>query len=166
MTEKNIVVSGLTVSYEGLFNVLELYKIFDDWQKKNNYDKTERESIEYVKPEGKYIELRMEPARKESDYVRFELRVHIVMENIKETVVDIDGEKKKMNEGKVTIAFDAWLETDYEEAWSTRPNLYFLRLLIDKYIYKIYSDKFSGQLRGEVNELATHVKSFLNLYKY
>jgi len=166
MTEKNIVVSGLTVGYEGLFNVLELYKILDDWQKKNNYDKTERESMEYVKPEGKYIELRIEPARKESDYVRFVISVHIVMENLKEAVVDTDGEKKKMHEGKVTMVFDAWLETDYEEAWSTRPNLYFLRLLIDKYIYKIYSDKFSGQLRGEVNELATQVKSFLNLYKY
>jgi len=97
MAEKQIVVSGLRVEYEGLFKPDELYRIMDDWQKKHNYDKTERESKEYVKPEGKYIELRMEPYRKESDYVKFIIKIHIVMENLRETVVEIDGQKEKMH---------------------------------------------------------------------
>jgi len=166
MAEKNIALTGLTVSYEGLFNVFELYKIVDDWQKKHNYDKTEKQSIEYIRPEGKYIELEMEPYRKESDYVKFVIKIKMVMENLKETVVEIDDEKKKMHEGKVTVVFDAWLETDYEEAWHTKPGIYFLRILIDKYIYKIYTEKFLGDLRAEVNDLMTQIKSFLNLYKY
>ncbi len=166
MAERNIAVSGMVVSYEGLFNVFELYKILDDWQKKHNYDKTEKESIEYVKPEGKYIELKLEPARKESDYVKFVISIHIQMEGLKETVVEIDGEKKKMHEGRVTVTFDAWLLTDYEEAWHTKAGIYFLRLIVDKYFYKIYTDKFLSTLRGEVSELSTQIKSFLNLYKY
>jgi len=166
MSEKQLVVGGLTISYEGLFNPSDLYKIIDDWQKKHNYDKTEKESIEYVRPEGKYIELRMEPCRKESDYVKFIIKIHIVMENLKERVVEIEGQKEKMYEGKITINFEGWIETDYEEAWYTKPGIFFLRVLIDKYIYKIYTEKFAAGLRAEVNELSTQVKSFLNLYKY
>lgn len=165
MTEKQNV-GKTSVQYEGLFNVFELYKILDDWQKKNNYDKTEKETIEYVKPEGKYIELHLEPYRKESDYVKFVIKIDIVMEGVKDVVVEIDDEKKNMQEGKVAIDFEAWLETDYEETWSMRPGIYFLRILVDKYVYKIYTGKFSSKLKVEFNELASQVKSFLNLYKY
>jgi len=166
MTEKQIVVSGLAVSYEGIFSPRELYRIIDDFQKKHNYDKTEKESIEYVRPEGKYIELKMEPYRKETDYVKFIIKMHVIMENLKETVVEVDGQKENMYEGKVTINFEGWIETDYEQAWTTKASIYFLRILVDKYIYKIYSEKFAAGVRAEVNELATQVKSFLNLYKF
>jgi len=166
MAEKQIIAPAITVSYEGLFNVFELYKILDEWQKKHNYDKTEKESIEYIKPEGKYIELSLEPSRKESDYVKFVIKIHIRMDNIKETVVEIDEQKERMQEGKISITFEGWIETDYEEAWHTKAGIYFLRILVDKYVYKLYTSKFAEGLKAEVNELSTQVKSFLNLYKY
>ena len=165
MAEK-VKVNSKTVEYEGLFNVRELYKILDDWQKKNNYDKNEMESVEYVKPEGKHIEIHAEPYRKESDYVKFVMAIDIVMTNVKDVVVEIDGEKNNMNEGKVTIDFEAWLETDYEEHWQMKPGTYFLRILVDKYIYKLYTSRFSKRLAEELDEISNQVKSFLNLYKY
>jgi len=165
MAEKQSI-GKTSIGYEGLFNVFELYKILDDWQKKNNYDKTEKESIEYIKPEGKYIELHLEPYRKESDYVKFVIKIDITMENVKETVVEIDDEKKNMHEGKVSIDMEAWLETDYEGTWQMKPGIYFLRILVDKYIYKIYTGKFSSALKKEFDQLSAQVKSFLNLYKY
>ena len=155
-----------SISYEGLFNVFELYKILDDWQKKHNYDKTEKEVTEYIKPEGKYIELHLEPYRKESDYVKFVIKIDITMQNVKEKIVEMDDEKKKMHEGKVDIDFEAWIISDYEDAWQVKPGVYFLRILVDKYIYKIYTNKFAGKLAGELEDLTNQIKSFLNLYKY
>lgn len=165
MTEK-INVGDRSVTYSGIFNMYDVYKILDDWQKKNNYDKTEKESKEFITPEGKYLEFYLEPARKESDYVRFVIKINIKVRNLKETVVEIDGEKRNMHEGELEIGFGAWLDTDYEEAWSTKPGLYFLRILMDKYIYKMYTSKFVGKLKGEMDELVNQVKSFLNLYKF
>ncbi len=165
MAEKQEV-GSTSVQYEGIFDVYELYKILDDWQKKNNYDKTEKESVEFVKPEGKYIELHLEPYRKETDYVKFVVKIDMIMENVKDIVIEVDDEKKNINEGKVSINFESWLISDYEEAWHTRPGIYFLRVLVDKYIYKIYTGKFAGKLKQEMNDLVTQAKSFLNLYKY
>jgi len=64
------------------------------------------------------------------------------------------------------MIFDGYVETDYENRWENKPIFYFLRALIDKYIYRIYTDKFESMLVADVHHLHTRIKSFLNLYRY
>ncbi len=164
--EKRLVIKGMLLKYEGLFGVLDLYKLIDDWTKENGYDKFEKESTEYVKPEGKYIEMRLEPYKKVSDYVQNRIVLLIFMKDVKEADVEIDRKKHKLNKGNLAINFDAYLETDYEHRWEQKPTLFFIRTLVDKYIYKIYTQKFESNLKNDVNSLHTAIKSFLNLYRY
>ena len=77
-----------------------------------------------------------------------------------------DGKKVKLNKGDIQMIFDAFLETDYENRWETKPMYYFLRTLVDKYIFRVYTGKFVGNLAADVKDLHTRIKSFLNLYKY
>jgi hypothetical protein len=164
--EKRLVIKGMLLKYDGLFSVLDLYKIIDDWLKENGYDKVEKENIEYVKPEGKYIEMRLEPYRKVSDYVQNRIVMKIIMTNIKEVDIDIDRKKRRLNKGEIAINFDAYLETDYAQRWEQKPVLFFIRTLVDKYVYKIQTQKFEDSLKTDTTNLHTAVKSFLNLYRY
>lgn len=164
--EKRLVIKGMLLKYDGLFSVPDLYKIIDDWIKENGYDKFERETIEYVKPEGKYIELRLEPYKKVSDYVQNRIVIKAIIKDIKEVDVEIDKKKHRLNRGEVNLIFDAYLETDYEQRWEQKPVLFFIRTLVDKYIYKIYTARFEDVLKKDVQSMHTSIKSFLNLYRY
>ena len=166
MPEQKLVVEGIEVGYEGIFNIKEIYKIIDDWVKDYDYDKVEKVSTEYVRPEGKYVELILEPEKKVSDFVKNIIKVKIIARNLKDVEIEQDGMKKSMQEGNMLITFTGVLETDYEGKWEQKASIFFLRVLVDKYIYKFYTDKFESGLARDVNELSTQVKSFLNLYKY
>ncbi|MBW3022981.1 hypothetical protein KY308_02670 [Candidatus Woesearchaeota archaeon] len=166
MPEQKIVVSGMTVQYEGIMNLRDIYKIIDDWQKDNDYDTIEKLNAEYVRPEGKYIELTLEPEKKVSDYVKNIIKIKLIARNIKDVTVEDEGRKKKMQEGELAVTLTGVLETDYEGKWEQKATIFFLRVLVDKYIYKFYTDKFESALAKEIKDLHTQIKSFLNLYKF
>src|SRR3989338_7588125 len=97
MPEQRIIVDHLTISYSGIFNVTELYQLMDNWFREKGFDKRELRNQEHVTPEGKYIELELQPWKKVSDYVRHVIKVLVRMIRVKEIVVDIDGKMKRMN---------------------------------------------------------------------
>ena len=166
MPEHKIVIEGLQAEFEGIMNIKEIYKIIDDWIKAYDYDKVEKINTEYVRPDGKYVELLLEPEKKVSDYVKNIIKIKLIARNLKDVDIEEDGRKKKMQEGHILITFQGTLETDYEGRWEQKATIFFLRVLVDKYIYKFYTDKFENDIAKEVNELNMQVKSFLNLYKY
>jgi len=71
-----------------------------------------------------------------------------------------------MQEGELAVTLTGVLETDYEGKWEQKATIFFLRVLVDKYIYKFYTDKFESALAKEIKDLHTQIKSFLNLYKF
>lgn len=166
MAEQKIVVENLELQYEGLFSFKDLYKLIDDWLKENNYDKVEKMNMEKVSEEGKYIELVLEPVKYLTDFVEYIIKMRIIGRNIKEVEVERDGKKEKLNQGSLYIRFDAILETDYEGRWEQKPTFYFLRVLIDKYVYKFYTGKYESGLKKDLTEIHTQIKSLLNLYRY
>jgi len=166
MPERKLVIEELNVGFEGIMNIRDIYKLIDDWLFGNNYDKVELVNVEYLRPEGKYIELNLEPYKKVSDFVKNVIKIRIVAKNVKDVDVEEDGKKRKMQEGNFSMTLTGILETDYEGRWEQKATIFFLRVLVDKYIYKFYTDKFENGLAKDVKEIATQVKSFLNLYKY
>lgn len=166
MAERKIIVDKLRLTYEGLFSVSELFKLIDIYFREKGYDKRERLNHEKVTPEGKLIILEIQPWKKYTDYVKSEIKIRIVMSNIKEVEVEREGVKIKLNQGKVQIVFDGHLTTDYENRWESKPFFYFLRTIFDKYIYRIYTDKYEGHVIEDVNQIHDRIKGFLNLYRY
>lgn len=166
MVETQIIVDGLSLGYEGLFSVHELYMLIDKFFRDHMYDKRETQNMEKVEPHGKYIELELQPYRKMTDYIRFVIRIRIKMFNIKDVEIEKDGHKVKLKKGKVNIVFDGFLETDYEGRWEGKPSYVFIRTVFDKFIYKMYTNKFEAQLNEDVYTLYNQIKAFLNLYRY
>lgn len=166
MPEQRIIVDHLTISYSGLFNVTELYQLLDNFMREKGYDKRELLNQEHITPEGKYIEIKLEPWKKVSDYVRHQVKITVRMLKLKETTIEIDGKRKKMHKGKVYIIIDGYMYTDFEGRWEQRPFYFFLRTIFDKFIYRSYTGQFEDLLVETCSQLHMTVKSFLNLYRH
>ncbi|MBN2454748.1 hypothetical protein JXB11_04340 [Candidatus Woesearchaeota archaeon] len=166
MAERRLVVDNLKLSYEGIFNVGELYQLIDRWFREKGFDKREVRNQEHVQPEGKYIELELQPWKRITDYARHVIRVDIRMFRVKDVVVEQEGKRHKMQSGKVNIVFDGYLDTDYEDRWEQKPFYFFLRTLFDKFVYRTYSAEFEDLLVENVTQLQQTIKSFLNLYRH
>jgi len=166
MAERRLVVDHLRIKYEGLFKATELYTLIDKWLNEKAFDKRELRNQEIVRPDGKYVELVLMPWKKISDYARHVFRIEIRMHHLKEVVVERDGQRVKMNQARVDIIFDGYLDTDYEDRWEQKPFYFFMRTLFDKFIYRTYSTQFEELLVENLYQLHTLVKSFLNLYQY
>ncbi len=166
MVETNIVVDNLGLNYEGLFDAKDYYKLLDGFFAEKNYDKREALSMEKVDSSGKYVELEIEPYRKITDYAKLVIRVRTKMFNVKEVEVEKDGHKIRLNQGKVNIVIDGFLQTDYENRWTDRPWMVFIRTIYDKFVYKKYTNDFTEKLNDDVGQLHAQLKSFFNLYRY
>ncbi len=166
MAEREIVVDKQRLSYEGLFNVLDLYNLINEWLEEKGYDKREIQNFENVSPQGKYIELLMQPWKKITDYAKIEIRMRIIMSEVKEVDIEKDGARVRLNQGKVQMVFDAMLTTDYENRWEGKPVYFLTRELFNKYFYKPFHDWDIHVVKGDYNQLISLIKSYLNLYRY
>jgi len=166
MTEREIIVDKLRLSYTGLFSVKDLYALIDNWLYEKGYDKRENKNYEVVRPEGKFIELELSPWKKVTDYANNVILIRIIMEDIKEVEVEKDGKKFMLNQGKIKFVFDGILETDWEHRWEGKPIYYFIKVVFDKFIYKPFSKGFETGLQEDLMHLHSQIKGFLNLYRY
>ncbi len=166
MAEREVMVDKMRLTYEGLFSIYELYKMMDEWFEEKGYDKREVKNIESVFPEGKYIEIIMEPWKKLTDYAKSVIKVRMIFSDIKEVQVEKEGVKVNLNQGRAHFVFDAYLETDYEHKWEAKPMFFFIKTLYDKYFYKSYTKQLQAEVVDAVTELHARIKGFLNLYRY
>ena len=166
MSERRLVVDHMRLKYEGLFDLFEFYKLIDNWFREKAFDKRELRNQEHVRPDGKYVELILMPWKKISDYARHVIRIELRVFNLKDVVIERDGNRIKANQGKVDIIIDGYLDTDHEDRWEQKPFYFFMRTLFDKFVYRTYSTQYEELLIENVSQLHTLMKSFLNLYKY
>jgi hypothetical protein len=166
MVERKIIVDHLTISYKGLFNAAEIYKMIDFWFMEKNYTKHELVNYEQVMKTGKEVHVRMEPYKKITDYAKYVIIVEVVGSHIKEVILEKDSNKVRMNQGEISVVITGTLESDYEHRWENKAIFHFLRSLFEKYVFRTHTYKFETGLVEECNHLASQIKSFLNLYRY
>ena len=166
MAELKILIDEESLDYEGLFNLLELYSIIDDYLKLKGYDKFERKNEESVYPEGKHIHIIIDPEKWHTDYVRKVLKIEITMRDVKEVETVVDKQKIRINQGKIQMLYTGILQTDWEGRWEQKPIYHFLRIIFEKYVFKGQTKDYEAEIVGDVNELMSKVGSFLNLYRF
>lgn len=166
MAERRLIVDKERVTYEGLFSIKEVHDIIVSWIKEKGYWPVEKKHTEGVKGEGKHIDIEMWPYKKVTDYAKHIIVIRLMATDVKDVVVEIEGKKKKLNQGKLQIVFDAYLETDYESAWETKAIFYVVRTIFEKYVYTPFLSGFERNLKNDVNHLKSQIKGYLNLFQY
>lgn len=166
MGEKNLVVEGLTVSYEGYFHCNDLNHLIRRFTRERGYDPKDVMHEVKVKEDGRYIVLDLRPSKAISDYVKFAIQTKISMNKVTDAEIDLDGKKVKINRGSVKVVINGFMFTDYEGDWQSSARAVFFKILFDKFIYKRHVDDFKGILAKDCNLLRNEISSFLNLHKY
>jgi hypothetical protein len=163
MVERDVLIKT-KVRHVGIFDFKETYRILFEWLIDQGYDFNEKGYKEVIGAGGaKEIELDWEAVRKVSDYFKFQLIIKWKIIGMSSVEVEIDGVKQKMNKGDLSIEFQSVLLKDYEERWSKKPLLNFLRTLYDRYLIRERITAYEAKLITELEEIVAQAKSFLAL---
>ena len=166
MSEKRLVIDGLELHYEGLFDLNELLKAIDKFTAERGYAKAEKRRHETVTPSGKEFSMELRPFKVKTEYYTLLIKIRMNITGLKEVEVLEDSAKTKLNHGNISMIFDAWAVTDMKWRWGQKPIYYFFVILVDKFIYKFFSEKYHGELIEDTYYIYDNIKSHLNLHRY
>lgn len=166
MTEKRLIIDGLELTYQGLFDIDALLKTIDAVTADRGYVKYEKGRAEIVKPAGKEFSIELRPVKRKTDYFALMIKIRIDITSMKDVEVLKDNVRTRLNEGAIHMLFDAWTTTDYEWRWEQKPLFYFLRNLVDRFIYKFHADRYTDELADDCHFIHKNVKAHLNLHEF
>ena len=164
-TQKNLVINSRELKHHGIFRVDELFAITNLAMGEKGYTKREKKTEELVTTTGKqtYVELR--PYKELSNYITLMIKIKITLDDVKEAVESVKGKRRKFQDGDVSIIFDSWVLTDYEYRWGMKPFFYFIKGVINKFVYTfpIESDA-PGEVASDTAYIYAQIKKLLNSY--
>jgi len=166
MAEKKILVFDKTFSYQGLFSVKEFYNEAKSWLEEHGYGAYEVMHEEQVFEEGKQIFVEINADKKLSDYAKVVWITKLTFSNIKEVNVEIEGSKVKTNKGSVKCVTMVISNTDWDKTLEQNPFQYFLRVVLDKYVFKNYISRAEKKAKKDYALFEKHLKSYLNMSKF
>ena len=161
MSELKSAGKRVEIRKKGAFNIQEIYTALKDTIKtKLKYKFIEQKQESEVKKTGKKIKMIFTGERPVDDFVRFNVQVELLFENINKT--KIDG--KMLDDGDVKAIFNAKLEFDYKNRWNADPLSKFLLFVYTKFVlrYKI-KDVYERKLMEENNAIMDAFKEQVGL---
>jgi hypothetical protein len=164
MGHTKVVVDKIKLNYKGPIHLNNLFRLIENWMWEKGYDKRQDKDFEHNTPTGKQIEWQYSPWKKITDYVRYFFYLRIVGYDITKTEIVVDGKKTKIDAGSIMISIDAYIEYDYDDYWSARPFLHFLRVIYDYFVFKAYTERFENRLVHDTNHLHDAIEKFLNMH--
>lgn len=165
MSEKKLIVDQVKFTYEGLFDLTELYRLIDSFFYQRNWDKYEKQNIEQVFPTGKHIQWELWPFKNITDYYRMHIKIRARFIDVVKVEVEYEGRKVKLDQGRVRIIFDGYVESDRHQLWEKSPFFWFMRTMLERYVYKRHFRQQEQWLLSDLEELLGRIKSFFNVYR-
>jgi hypothetical protein len=167
MTEKNLVIDGLELDYEGIFNMHDFLDKIDELAAKRGYAKSEKRREEHVYPSGKSFSIELKPTKVKNPDLWLTIKMRINIKDVKDTIVKREKRKVRLQKGKIHIIFDAWVFSTIEFKWEA-PWYTFFRKVFQKAfsLTHIISAPETGEVSADCHYVYDNLRAFLNLYRY
>ena len=166
MSEMKIVVDHLRLNYNGPFDANALYRHITAFVKEMGFDLETQKEFEHNTQTGKHMEWQIRPWKQISDYLRYIIKMRILIHNYNKMAAVVDKKKVKIGSGKVVIYLDGYVNLDQQDRWEHIPFFQFLRTIYNKFIYKVYTERFEQRLTHDMNHLYHTIEQFFNMYKH
>lgn len=166
MSEKKIIVDGLRFNYKGPFDIIEFYDEVEKWIREQGMEKEIKKKMEHVEAKGKRIEWTIECWKMAMRNAKIVVRLRTLFTNVVEVEIVKDKAKRKLNQGNVLVTIDGFLESHFKHHWTTKPWYYFMRGLVDKFIWPVWIERFDKKVSDSAYDLHHRLTSFFNLYRY
>ncbi|MEK6923137.1 MAG: hypothetical protein AABW84_00365 [Nanoarchaeota archaeon] len=164
-TEINVL-DGEKVAYEGIFDLGEFYSHLHDWFEARKFIVSEKEYKEKIKGDTKDINIEWSAAKDVDEYSEYKIYTIFELSRITDVEVEVDGEKKTMQKGKLKIEVTATIKLDKEDKWEVTPVLKFLKAFYEKYLYNQVLDKTKADAWKYGWAYLNETKAYLNLYRF
>ncbi|MBT4805095.1 hypothetical protein HON71_02900 [Candidatus Woesearchaeota archaeon] len=164
--EKFLLINNRQLSYKGIFKVEDIFSTINRALEEKDYTKREKKSEETVTEAGRktYVELR--PFRMITNYLTLMIKMRITFDNVTEDLVEHKSEKRIYQQGDLLIAFDGWVLSNYRNRWGMKPWFYFVKGMINKFIYKNPLEaETGGKLAQDTAYIYAKIKGLLNSYQ-
>lgn len=166
MGHLKIVVDHKKIEYSGPFDLSDLFRLIENFLWERGFDKRQDKDFEQNTPSGKFVEWVYSPWKKITDYIRYIVKVRVLGFDIVKVDVKNSGKKGKVDNGRVVIFIDAFMEYDYDNYWDDRPFLFFWRTVYDYFVHKVYSENFEQRLVHDANHLYDAIEKFFNIHRH
>ena len=164
--QKNLVVNNKILTYKGIFHADELFSTINRALEARGYEKREKKTEDVVTEDGRRTFIELRPSKSKTSYAKLMIKLRITLNNVTDTVEEFEGQKRKFDLGDIEIAFDSWVLTDYEERWGGKAWVFFLKGMINKFVYKWpLEGSFPGELVSDTAYIYAQIKKLLNSYK-
>ncbi|MBI2112651.1 hypothetical protein HYT52_03905 [Candidatus Woesearchaeota archaeon] len=166
MSEKFLVIDHLKISYTGLFNAAELYNLISSWFFGKGWDWHEKVNMERITPDGKQIHQIFWPWKSVSNFYKIIMHIRVNMIDVKDVEVEKDGKKIRVNQGEVHITIDGYVLADRNDYWTDKPFTWWFTVMAQKYFFKSHYQKIETWIKGDVEDLNSRIKRYLNMFRY
>lgn len=166
MSERRIIIDQLKFSYEGLFNLDELYTLIVQWFYEKGWDWYEKINQEQVTETGKHVRIILEPWKNISDYQKEQIKIKLLFTDVKEVDVELDGKSIRMHQGLLKIVFDGYLITDRKGWYKNNIFWWWITYLMDTIFMREHYEKGETWVESDVQEIYEKIKTYLNAYNY
>jgi len=171
--------STLSIKYEDVFNLKELYKAVRDWLISNDYvtakssENMEKFYLEKLSPSGVkeiWVWWRTARAPHGSKYFKYHMNVDFHVLGLKDIEVMHQGQKIKANKGEVEVMINCFLELEAEfEFRKSFIGMIGGSLLANRFrkrMYKKQVDAHKPDLKEDMVKLQAFIKEFLELKSF
>jgi hypothetical protein len=147
-----------------MFDFPAMYQFAHTWLKGKEYAVDEEKYAEKVGSNSRDITIEWKATKLLSDYFKIEHKIKFEIDKLSDVEVEIDGVKKKMNKGKVTMEIKTALVRDWNSKWEPNPTTKFLRDVYNKYVIPSRVDAMIDRSKNDAKDFKEELKSFLELY--
>ncbi|MEK6951233.1 MAG: hypothetical protein AABX13_05930 [Nanoarchaeota archaeon] len=166
MGERRLVIDHLKFSYDGLFNVNELYSVISGWFFEKGYDWHEHMNQELVTTEGRQVRLILEPWKSVTQFYKLIVNIHLNLIDLKGVEVEHKGQTVQLSQGTVRMTIDGYVMSDRSGAWTRKPLYWFFTMVGQKYFFRDHFARMEAWLKSDVDDMYNKVKNYLNVMKY
>lgn len=151
------------MEHEGVFDLKALYSYAHSWFSEAQFGVSEEEYTEKLKGDARDFTIKWKATKDLSDYFRIEIKIKYEIENMTDVEVEIDGQRKQMNKGKIKTETVGILVFDKDGKWESSAYNRFLRDVYNKYIVPSRVDAMKEEVIRRVENFKDDLKAFLNL---
>ena len=154
-----------TIKYSGIFDFNELMNSINSYLGDRNYIPVQKEHSEKITPAGREVVIDIEPFRDVTEYVRFNIRVSVLVFRMVDVMVEEEGRKVKKQKGDLEFMIKANIKKNWKKTFSKTSSGEFFRQTYEKYFTKKMLSDYEDKLEAEANELIKRVKEVLHSFK-
>jgi hypothetical protein len=166
MGDLRLIVDHMKLDYKGPFEFNALCRLINAFLKERGFDVKQEKDFEMNTKKGKQIEWQISPWKKISDYARFIAKIRILVQDMVKIDAVKDKKKVKIDNGRMVLVIDGFIEFDYFNKWDEHPFFIFLRSLYDRFIYKAYTERFEQRLVYDMHHLYDRIERYLGMYRH